>query len=103
MGAAVWSGSRKDIVDFPAKMFLQFFNNHGILDLNNAPQWHTVVGGSCPYVKEILDHVQWYCNQRQWCTELKRKNNLVNVKLENGENLVFDKVVCASHMIKVIE
>ena len=56
MGAAVWSGSRKDIMDFPVKMFLKFFNNHGILDLNNAPQWHTVVGGSCTYVKEILNN-----------------------------------------------
>ena len=36
MGAAVWSGSRNDMMNFPAKMFLQFFNNHGILDLNNV-------------------------------------------------------------------
>ena len=38
MGAAVWSGSRKEIANFPVKMFLKCFDNHGILDLNNAPQ-----------------------------------------------------------------
>ncbi len=97
MGAAVWSGSRKDIVDFPAEMFLQFFNNHGILDLNNAPQWHTVVGGSCTYVKEILDQFNGTVMKGNGVNELERKDNLVNVKLDNGENLVFDKVVCASH------
>ena len=78
-------------------MFLQFFNNHGILDLNNSPQWHTVVGGSCTYVKEILDKFNGTVIKGNGVTELKRKNNVVNVKLENGENLVFDKVVCASH------
>ena len=97
MGAAVWSGSRKDIMDFPVKMFLKFFNNHGILDLNNAPQWHTVVGGSCTYVKEILNNFSGTVIQDNGVKELERNDDLVKVKLENNQDLVFDKVVCASH------
>ena len=97
MGAAVWSGSRNDMMNFPAKMFLQFFNNHGILDLNNAPQWHTVVGGSFTYVEKILDKFAGEIIQGNGAKEIIRKNEKVIVTLENEEVLQFDKVICASH------
>ena len=97
MGAAVWSGSRNDMMNFPAKMFLQFFNNHGILDLNNAPQWHTVIGGSFTYVKKILDSFAGEIIQGNGAKEIIRKNGKVIVTLENKEDLQFDKVICASH------
>ena len=97
MGAAVWSGSRKDILDFPVKMFLKFFDNHGILDLNNAPQWHTVIGGSYTYVKQILKEFNGTIIKGNGVTELKRNDTSVVLNLEKGEELIFDKVVCASH------
>lgn len=97
MGAAVWSGSRKDILNFPVKMFLRFFDNHGILNLNNAPQWHTVSGGSCTYVRKILDKFNGTLIKGNGVTEIRRRDNLVTLKLEKGEALTFDKVVCASH------
>ena len=97
MGAAVWSGSRKDILNFPAKMFLRFFDNHGILDLNNAPQWHTVSGGSCTYVRKILEKFNGTLIKGNGVTEIRRESNSVALKLEKGEELTFDKVVCASH------
>ena len=97
MGAAVWSGSRNDMMNFPAKMFLQFFNNHGILDLNNAPQWHTVVGGSFTYVEKILDRFAGEIIQGNGAKKVIRKNEKVIVTLENEEVLQFDKVICASH------
>ena len=31
MGAAVWSGSRNEIANFPVKMFLKFFDNHYLI------------------------------------------------------------------------
>ncbi|MDG2266245.1 MAG: FAD-dependent oxidoreductase [Candidatus Marinimicrobia bacterium] len=97
MGAAVWSGSRKDILNFPVKMFLRFFDNHGILNLNNAPQWHTVSGGSCTYVRKILDKFNGTLIKGNGVTEIRRRDNLVTLKLEKGEALTFDKAVCASH------
>ena len=97
MGAAVWSGSRKEIANFPAKMFLKFFDNHGILDLNNAPQWHTVVGGSYTYVQKILDDFNGVIIKGNGVKTLMRKEEGVLVSLDDGEKLSFDKVVCASH------
>ena len=97
MGAAVWSGSRNDMMNFPAKMFLRFFNNHGILDLNNAPQWHTVVGGSFTYVEKILDSFTGEIIQGNGAKRIMRENEKVIVTLENEKVIEFDKVICASH------
>ena len=97
MGAAVWSGSRKEIANFPVKMFLKFFDNHGILDLNNAPQWHTVVGGSCTYVKKIINNFNGKIITGNRVKTIVRKNESVSVSLDNGEEMTFDKLVCASH------
>ncbi|MEC7712993.1 MAG: FAD-dependent oxidoreductase [Candidatus Thermoplasmatota archaeon] len=97
MGAAVWSGSRNEISNFPVKMFLKFFDNHGILDLNNAPQWHTVDGGSYTYVRKILDQFNGKIIKGNGVEEIKRTKDKVKVTLENNEKLLFDKVVCATH------
>ena len=97
MGAAVWSGSRNEIANFPVKMFLKFFDNHGILDLNNAPQWHTVVGGSCTYVEKILNNFKGKIIKGNGVKTIIRKDGNVIVSLDNGEMLSFDKLVCATH------
>ncbi len=97
MGAAVWSGSRNEIANFPVKMFLKFFDNHGILDLNNAPQWHTVHGGSYTYVRRILDLFNGEIIKGNGVESIRRTEGKVEVTLENNEKLLFDKVVCATH------
>ena len=97
MGAAVWSGSRNEIANFPVKMFLKFFDNHGILDLNNAPQWHTVHGGSYTYVRRILDLFNGEIIKGNGVESIRRNEGKVEVTLENNEKLLFDKVVCATH------
>lgn len=53
MGAAIWSASVDGIRDFPARAFVKFFANHGLLRVNNRPQWRTVTGGSREYVRRI--------------------------------------------------
>lgn len=46
MGAAIWSSTLADMRGFPLRFFLQFFLNHGLLDIKNRPQWYVVKGGS---------------------------------------------------------
>ena len=55
MGGAIWSTPLDKMLDFPAQAFLQFFDNHGLLTVNDQPQWHTVVGGSREYVKRLSE------------------------------------------------
>jgi predicted NAD/FAD-binding protein len=54
MGAAIWSSSVEGMKAFPAKNFIRFFENHGLLKVNDRPQWRTVTGGSKTYVERVL-------------------------------------------------
>ncbi|MEX0596599.1 MAG: FAD-dependent oxidoreductase, partial [Candidatus Paceibacterota bacterium] len=51
IGASIWSTPSNEMLRFPARTFLNFFKNHGLLSLKNRPRWQTVVGGSQEYVK----------------------------------------------------
>lgn len=53
MGAAIWSTPPREMFLFPAKSFLRFFYNHGLLALKGRPSWRTIPGGSQTYVREI--------------------------------------------------
>lgn len=50
MCAAIWSMSVEDSKAFPLTFFLQFFNNHGLLNITDRPQWYTIMGGSREYI-----------------------------------------------------
>lgn len=53
IGAAIWSCPAEKMREFPARTFVQFFKNHGLLSLTGQHQWHTVTGGSQEYIKKI--------------------------------------------------
>ncbi|MAI89375.1 FAD-dependent oxidoreductase [Ponticaulis sp.] len=53
MGAAIWSTPEADMMDYPARSFLNFFNNHKLLH-TDRPQWRTVTGGSKTYVDQVI-------------------------------------------------
>jgi uncharacterized protein len=50
MGAAIWSCGTQTMREFPLPLFIRFFRNHGLLSLNDRPQWRTVCGGSRTYL-----------------------------------------------------
>ncbi|MDR3520097.1 MAG: FAD-dependent oxidoreductase [Acidocella sp.] len=54
MGAAIWSSSVEGMKAFPARNFIRFFVNHGLLKFKDRPQWRTVTGGSKIYVERVL-------------------------------------------------
>ena len=54
MGAAIWSTKPGDMFSFPARFFFNFFLNHGLLSVNDRPQWYVIKGGSKRYVKKLI-------------------------------------------------
>ena len=53
MVAAIWS-CPPDLMDhYPARSLLTFLDNHGLLTVNQQPQWRSVVGGSREYLHKI--------------------------------------------------
>ena len=54
MASAIWSTPHHKIGEYPALSFIQFFRNHGLLSVQDHPQWYTVTKGSREYVKAII-------------------------------------------------
>ena len=54
MTSAIWSSTTEDVDRFPLPLFLKFFDNHGLLQVNSHPPWRTVVGGSQRYVESLV-------------------------------------------------
>ncbi len=57
MGAAIWSAPEIVLERFPIRFFLQFFNNHGMLSVDDRPTWRVISGGSAQYVNKMMDRL----------------------------------------------
>lgn len=53
MCSAIWSMTVEEVQHFPVEFFLRFFQNHGLLQITDRPQWRTIQGGSKQYVEAI--------------------------------------------------
>ena len=53
MGAAIWSTAPQRMLDFPARFFVRFFHHHGMLSVDDRPQWRVIEGGSARYVETL--------------------------------------------------
>jgi predicted NAD/FAD-binding protein len=54
MAACIWSCRPEQMLAFPLLTFVRFCANHGLLQVNDRPQWRTVKGGSRVYVEKML-------------------------------------------------
>ncbi|MBU0801082.1 MAG: FAD-dependent oxidoreductase [Alphaproteobacteria bacterium] len=97
MGAAIWSCPVETILEFPAHSFLRFFENHGLLTVNDHPQWHTVKGGSREYVARLTapfkDRIRLQCGAQQ----VRREGNAVFIHDTRGDTEKYDAVIFACH------
>lgn len=57
MAGCIWSCSVEQMLAFPVATFARFCANHGLLQIEDRPQWHTVTGGSRHYVSKMLDAI----------------------------------------------
>ena len=95
MGAAIWSGSLSGMRDFPARSFVRFFVNHGLLNLSDRPAWRTVTGGSANYVARLMRDLPDVRLARP-VTRVERAAASVVVSSADGAE-TFDQVVFACH------
>lgn len=99
MGAAIWSSPMDDMADFPAKTFIQFCLNHGLLQINDRPQWKSIRGGSRVYVERLCADIRAHDGHVLLNTpvqQVTRHADGVHIATANGVD-VFDQVVMACH------
>lgn len=97
MGAAIWSASLDGIEAFPARSFLQFYANHGLLGLRDRPAWRTVTGGARTYVQKILDGLGGRIRLASPVVAVTRTGERVEVRDGRGGIERYDHVVLACH------
>ena len=97
MAAAIWSTPKVKMLDFPAVSFIQFFENHRLLELS-PPLWKTVSGGSHNYHTKLLESIKDKIRPATAVTNILRQNDgSVLVTDEHGDQESFDAVVFACH------
>jgi predicted NAD/FAD-binding protein len=97
MGAAIWSASVDVMMDFPLKFFLQFFNNHGMLSVDERPQWRVISGGSRSYIEAITAPFKDNIHLNTPIKSVTRSADSVTVTTQSGQQEVFDQVIFACH------
>jgi len=97
MGAAIWSTPLEKMYDFPALTFLQFFENHGLLNILQPIQWYTIDGGSRIYVNKILACLEKSGVVFKGAAKKVVRSDHIEILDENDERTNFDNVIFATH------
>ena len=96
MCAAIWSMSLADTKRFPLQFFLQFFNNHGLLNITDRPQWYTIIGGSREYIAPLTKSFKEAIHLNSPVSCVRKTDEGMVVTSSKGDEL-FDAVIFACH------
>ena len=97
MGAAIWSASTNVMKNFSLQFFVHFFRNHGLLSVNDRPQWHVIEGGSHSYIEPLIKDFKDNIRLDTPIKTVYRDAEGVRLELMNGSHEEFDQVVIAAH------
>ncbi len=97
MGAAIWSTDPDRMLGFPARYFVRFFHNHGMLSVNERPQWRAIRGGSARYVEKMVAPFRDRIRINTPVEAIRRLPDRVVVRTRGGATESFDHVFLACH------
>jgi predicted NAD/FAD-binding protein len=95
MIGAIWSCSTAQMMAFPIGTLIRFCHNHGLLQVNDRPQWHTVNGGAREYVRRMLPAIG---DAHAGVPVTSVKRGVLGVEIQSARGVEqFDHVVLACH------
>ena len=97
MAAAIWSAEPVSVLDMPVKFLLQFFANHGLLQISDRPVWHVIKGGSRQYVNKLVAQHRDRIRLNSPVQTVRRVDDRVELRTAAGGREVFDSVFVACH------
>jgi predicted NAD/FAD-binding protein len=101
MGAAIWSASTTQMQKFPVEYFVRFFKNHGMLSVNERPQWQVIKGGSRSYIPSLTESYQKNIHLSSPVHQVVRTEKGVRLVVGSPDGKVseadFDQVIFATH------
>ena len=107
MIGAIWSCSVEQMLEFPIQTMIRFCHNHGLLQIQNRPQWLTIKGGSREYVKRIVSALE-----KSRVTIKRESISRVNASQDGSSQVEvmspsgsawFDEVVMACHSDQALD
>lgn len=106
MIGAIWSCSVEQMLEFPIQTMIRFCHNHGLLQIQNRPQWLTVRGGSREYVKRIVHALEQnrviIKREKVLRVNAARDGSIAEVISASG-SASFDEVVMACHSDQTLD
>ena len=97
MGAAIWSTAPQRMLDFPARFFVRFFHHHGMLSVDDRPQWRVIEGGSARYVETLTREFRSRIRLDTPIVRVQRNEHAVLITPRHGPEERFDWVFFACH------
>jgi len=97
MGAAIWSAKPEVMGKIPAVFFVRFFQNHGLLSVNDRPVWRVIKGGSNRYVEKLVAGHRDHIRLNAPVEYIRRSAAHVEVKVTGQDIERFDHVFLACH------
>lgn len=103
MVAAIWSAEPGVALEMPVEFLVRFFRNHGLLQLEDRPQWRVIKGGSREYVRRLVhghhDRIRLNSPVRQ----LRRCGDGVEVTTAAGGREWYDAAFVACHSDQALQ
>lgn len=103
MGCAIWSASTESMIEFPLLFFTRFFSNHGLLSVNDRPQWRVISGGSKSYLEPLTRDFRDSIQLNARISSVRRRQDAVELVLANGRILSFDQVIFGCHSDQALQ
>jgi predicted NAD/FAD-binding protein len=106
MIGAIWSCSVEQMLEFPIQTMIRFCHNHGLLQIQNRPQWLTIKGGSREYVKRIVSALEKHqaVIQREPVIKVNASQNESKAEvITPSGSALFDEVVMACHSDQTLD
>ena len=97
MGAAIWSTDAEQMLQFPARFFVRFFHHHGMLSIDDRPQWRTIIGGSASYIEKVTAGYRDRIHLNTSVKAIERDGSGVTLKFTSRQPQRFDYVFFACH------
>jgi len=99
MAGCIWSCPTEKMLAFPLATFVRFCHNHGLIQVNNRPQWYTVTGGARHYVEKMLAIIAHpYLNTAVTSVRRVPLGSSYQVRIESARGMqLYDHVVLAAH------
>ncbi len=101
MGSAIWSCPQSTFENFPIRFIAEFYHHHGLLSVNNRPQWKVVCGGSKSYVEPLTAPFRERIFLDTPVQRVVREPDQVVIASKRGKES-FDHVVFACHADQAI-